>query len=106
MSVDFGPMQAALFDQFAVACTVARGVAVPAPARCIVNDGVARIGQFCIDLKLAQAVRGDVARGLFFRGRDPLPFGERIRPVAELMRYLLTGERPDGPNDIAPAASR
>ncbi|VVD90272.1 2-nitropropane dioxygenase [Pandoraea iniqua] len=65
---------------------------------CGLRDGVARIGQFCIDLKLAQAVRGDVARGLFFRGRDPLPFGERIRPVADLMRYLLTGESPaDGP---------
>ncbi|WP_449413356.1 NAD(P)H-dependent flavin oxidoreductase [Pandoraea soli] len=62
---------------------------------CGLRDGVARIGQFCIDLKLAQAVRGDVARGLFFRGRDPLPFGERIRPVADLMRYLLTGEQPD-----------
>ncbi|VVE05059.1 2-nitropropane dioxygenase [Pandoraea communis] len=61
---------------------------------CGFRDGVARIGQFCIDLKLAQAVRGDVARGLFFRGRDPLPFGDRIRPVADLMRYLLTGERP------------
>ncbi|AJP56856.1 2-nitropropane dioxygenase [Pandoraea vervacti] len=62
---------------------------------CGLRDGVARIGQFCIDLKLAQAVRGDVARGLFFRGRDPLPFGERIRPVADLMRYLLTGELPE-----------
>lgn len=61
---------------------------------CGLRDGVARIGQFCIDLKLAQAVRGDVARGLFFRGKDTLPFGERIRPVADLMRYLLTGEKP------------
>ncbi|WP_087724273.1 NAD(P)H-dependent flavin oxidoreductase [Pandoraea sp. PE-S2T-3] len=68
---------------------------------CGLRDGVARIGQFCIDLKLAQAVRGDVARGLFFRGRDPLPFGERIRPVADLMRYLLTGESPaDGPDAV------
>ncbi|MGY2485470.1 NAD(P)H-dependent flavin oxidoreductase [Cupriavidus sp. CP313] len=63
---------------------------------CGLRDGVARIGQFCIDLKLAQAVRGDVERGLFFRGRGALPFGEAIRPVAELMHYLLTGEKPAG----------
>lgn len=61
---------------------------------CGLRDGIARIGQFCIDLKLAQAVRGDVERGLFFRGRGALPFGEAIRPVAELMHYLLTGEKP------------
>ncbi|WP_017235467.1 nitronate monooxygenase family protein [Pandoraea sp. B-6] len=70
---------------------------------CGLRDGVARIGQFCIDLKLAQAVRGDVARGLFFRGRDPLPFGERIRPVGDLMRYLLTGERPEDSDAVAAA---
>ncbi|EYS85748.1 2-nitropropane dioxygenase [Cupriavidus sp. SK-4] len=63
---------------------------------CGLRDGIARIGQFCIDLKLAQAVRGDVERGLFFRGRGALPFGEAIRPVAELMHYLLTGEKPAG----------
>jgi len=61
---------------------------------CGLRDGIARIGQFCIDLKLAQAVRGDVERGLFFRGKGALPFGEAIRPVAELMHYLLTGEKP------------
>ena len=43
---------------------------------CGLRDGIARIGQFCIDLKLAQAVRGDVERGLFFRGKGALPFGE------------------------------
>jgi nitronate monooxygenase len=63
---------------------------------CGLRDGIGRIGQFCIDLKLAQAVRGDVERGLFFRGRGALPFGEAIRPVAELMHYLLTGEKPAG----------
>ncbi len=47
---------------------------------CGLRDGVTRIGQFCIDLKLAQAVRGDVARG-----------------------YLLTGERPED-GDTAAAA--
>ena len=39
-------------------------------------------------------MRGDVERGLFFRGKGALPFGEAIRPVAELMHYLLTGEKP------------
>nr|WP_315595424.1 nitronate monooxygenase family protein [uncultured Cupriavidus sp.] len=61
---------------------------------CGLRDGIAKIGQFCIDLKLAQAVRGDVERGLFFRGKGKLPFGEAIRPVADLMHYLLTGEKP------------
>ena len=49
---------------------------------CGLRDGIARIGQFCIDLKLAQAVRGDVERGLFFRGRGALPFGEaELKPL-------------------------
>ncbi|MFJ4290600.1 NAD(P)H-dependent flavin oxidoreductase [Cupriavidus sp. NPDC089707] len=67
---------------------------------CGLRDGIARIGQFCIDLKLAQAVRGDVERGLFFRGKGALPFGEAIRPVAELIHYLMTGEKPAA---LAPA---
>jgi len=28
---------------------------------------------------------------LFFRGSEPLPFGAAIRPVRELIDYLLTG---------------
>jgi len=73
---------------------------------CGLRDGIARIGQFCIDLKLAQAVRGDVERGLFFRGKGTLPFGEAIRPVADLMHYLLTGEKPaDLTEDTARAVS-
>ncbi|MDF3832069.1 nitronate monooxygenase family protein [Cupriavidus basilensis] len=63
---------------------------------CGLRDGIGRVGQFCIDLKLAQAMRGDVERGLFFRGKGSLPFGQAIRPVRELMHYLLTGEMPTG----------
>jgi len=37
------------------------------------------------------AQRGDVKRGLFFRGAEPLPFGSCIRPVRELLELLLTG---------------
>jgi hypothetical protein len=33
-------------------------------------------------------------RGLFFRGSEPLPFGNQVRPVSELIRYMLTGARP------------
>ena len=40
------------------------------------------------------AMRGDVGKGLFFRGAAALPFGREIRPVRELLAYLLTGERP------------
>ena len=63
-------------------------------AVCGLRDGIASIGQFCIDTRLALALSGDVKKGLFFRGSESLPFGTAIRPVAELMQYLLTGARP------------
>lgn len=63
-------------------------------SHCGFRDGIAKIGQFCIDLKLAAALRGEINRGLFFRGAATLPFGEAIRPVKELLDYLL--------NDIFP----
>jgi nitronate monooxygenase len=62
--------------------------------QCGLRDGNPKIGQFCIDTQLAAAVRGDVAKGLFFRGAAPLPFGSEIRPVRDLLDYLLTGVRP------------
>jgi nitronate monooxygenase len=62
--------------------------------QCGLRDGVARIGQFCIDMQLAAALRGDVQKGLFFRGASALPFGSEIRPVRELIDYLMTGVRP------------
>lgn len=62
--------------------------------QCGLRDGIAKFGQFCIDNQLAAAVRGDVGKGLFFRGSESLPFGAAIRPVRELIRYLLTGEKP------------
>jgi nitronate monooxygenase len=60
-------------------------------AQCGLRDGVARIGQFCIDSQLAAALRGDVGKGLFFRGACTLPFGSEIRPVRDLLAFLLTG---------------
>ena len=62
--------------------------------QCGLRDGIAKIGQFCIDTQLAAALKGDVARGLFFRGAASLPFGREIRTVRELIDYLLTGARP------------
>lgn len=62
--------------------------------QCGLRDGLARAGQFCIDNQLAAALRGDVERGLFFRGSEPLPFGSAIRSAAELVRYLLSGAYP------------
>lgn len=62
--------------------------------QCGLRDGIAKFGQFCIDHQLAAAVRGDVEKGLFFRGSEELPFGSAIRPVRELIQYLLTGEKP------------
>lgn len=58
---------------------------------CGLRDGLSDIGQFCIDTRLAFALKGDMKKGLFFRGSEPLPFGDRIRPVAELIEYLLSG---------------
>ena len=62
---------------------------------CGLRDGIAGIGQFCIDTRLAFALKGDVKKGLFFRGSESLPFGNAIRPVAELLDYLLTGRMPN-----------
>ena len=59
---------------------------------CGLRDGLEIVGQFCIDLKLAAAWRGETDKGLFFRGKDPLPFGNAIRSVQETIHYLLTGQ--------------
>jgi nitronate monooxygenase len=61
---------------------------------CGLRDGIAKIGQFCIDTQLAAALRGELTRGLFFRGAASVPFGTAIRPVHELIDYLLTGRMP------------
>jgi nitronate monooxygenase len=63
-------------------------------AQCGLRDGLAGWGQFCIDTQLAAALRGDVKKGLFFRGVGALPFGAQIRGVRELMQCLLTDARP------------
>lgn len=61
---------------------------------CGLRDGIASAGQFCIDTRLAYALKGDIRKGLFFRGSEQLPFGNAIRPVADLINYLLTGKAP------------
>ena len=61
-------------------------------AQCGLRDGLPGWGQFCIDNQLAAALRGDVKKGLFFRGVGALPFGEQIRSVRDLMQKLLTGQ--------------
>jgi len=62
---------------------------------CGLRDGIAAFGQFCIDTRLAFALKGDVKKGLFFRGSESVPFGSAIRPAAELIEYLLTGRKPE-----------
>ena len=62
-------------------------------AQCGLRDGLPGWGQFCIDTQLAAALRGDVKKGLFFRGAGALPFGERIVSVRELMARLLQPAR-------------
>ena len=59
--------------------------------QCGLRDGNAKAGQFCIDTRLGFALEGDVKRGLFFRGSEPLPFGHEIRPVRDLIDCILNG---------------
>jgi nitronate monooxygenase len=72
--------------------------------QCGLRDGNGKAGQFCIDTQLAFALQGDVKRGLFFRGSEPLPFGNEIRPVSDLIEYLLTSVRPERLHEM-PAAT-
>jgi nitronate monooxygenase len=65
-------------------------------AHCGLRDGVATMGQFCIDRQLGHALTGDTDRGLYFRGAGKLPFGKQIRSVEELMKRLLGGKEPQG----------
>jgi nitronate monooxygenase len=58
--------------------------------KCGLRDGIPEWGQFCIDNQLAAALKGDVKKGLFFRGAGALPFGAAIRPVRELLAWMLT----------------
>ena len=59
-------------------------------AQCGLRDGLPGWGQFCIDTQLAAGLRGDLKKGLFFRGVGALPFGSRIVSVRELVERLLT----------------
>jgi nitronate monooxygenase len=59
--------------------------------QCGLRDGLEKAGQFCIDSQLVAALKGDINKGLFFRGSEPLPFGSEVRPVQDLVDYLMTG---------------
>lgn len=65
-------------------------------AQCGLRDGIASWGQFCIDRQLAAALRGDLAKGLFFRGAGALPFGAQIVAVRDLLLRLLSPDVPLG----------
>lgn len=62
---------------------------------CGLRDGLEKAGQFCIDSQLVSALKGEVNKGLFFRGSESLPFGNEIRPVQDLIDYLMTGVKPE-----------
>jgi nitronate monooxygenase len=66
-------------------------------AQCGLRDGLPGWGQFCIDNQLAAALRGDVKKGLFFRGVGELPFGDQIRSVHDLIERLLTSQEAPAP---------
>ena len=76
-------------------------------AQCGLRDGTPGWGQFCIDTQLAAGLRGDLGKGLFFRGSGALPFGTRIVAVRALVERLLTPGVPLGapPSDTAAAAA-
>lgn len=62
--------------------------------QCGLRDKISKFGQFCIDNQLAHALKGDVSKGLFFRGRGKLPFGTEMRSVRETIEFLLADIRP------------
>lgn len=70
--------------------------------QCGLRDGISKIGQFCIDLKLVSALKGEVSKGLFFRGAGTLPFGQVMRPVHDLIEYLLHGHMPGVLGSVEP----
>jgi nitronate monooxygenase len=72
--------------------------------QCGLRDGLAKLGQFCIDHHLAAALRGDVKKGLFFRGAGRLPFGTQIRPVRDLIAHMLGGSVDDALAAVAAVA--
>ena len=72
-------------------------------AQCGLRDGLPGWGQFCIDHQLAAALRGDLKKGLYFRGVGALPFGTQIRSARELIERLLN-RGPALPQVIALAA--
>ncbi len=63
-------------------------------SHCGLKDGNPEAGQFCIDTQLEAAVMGNYEKGLFFRGSEPLPFGDQMRSVHDLLNLLLTGKDP------------
>ncbi len=65
-------------------------------AHCGLRDGIAEWGQFCIDKHLGHALAGQVNQGLFFRGAGRVPFGSQIRPVRELLEWLVGAILPPG----------
>lgn len=65
-------------------------------SQCGLRDGLKDWGQFCIDQRLAAALRGESCKGLFFRGRGELPFGAQIASVRQLLERLLTPGIPLG----------
>jgi nitronate monooxygenase len=73
---------------------------------CGLRDGLEKAGQFCIDSQLVAALKGDVNKGLFFRGSESLPFGSAMRTVRDLVDYLITGtmREPVFPESVAAAA--
>ncbi|HOB95836.1 MAG TPA: nitronate monooxygenase, partial [Aquabacterium sp.] len=68
-------------------------------AQCGLRDGLPGWGQFCIDQQLANALRGDPKKGLYFRGAGDLPFGDQIRPVRALIEHLLRPAAAAAPAD-------
>lgn len=60
---------------------------------CGLRDGIPSMGQFCIDQRLSAAWRGEMKKGLFFKGNTPLPFGSCMKTVRETIDYLMQGLR-------------
>lgn len=75
-------------------------------AECGLRDGIVKFGQFCIDMQLAFAMRGDKMKGLFFRGANSLPFGNYMATAREVIEYMLTGVKPAGAENAKASSHR
>lgn len=76
------------------ASAVQLGTAFAVTQECDADPGFKHV--LASDKVLGNAFAGDIRKGLFFGGAGRLPFGDQIRPVKDLLYWLLGGVVPTG----------